>query len=283
MSDQWYQRIGFGLVLLITIICIYYMYRIRNNLAINYAMTQAVDYSEFSPTHFRIYDKSNDTVCNRLIIVEPFNWYLWASNDEFYILNPESPRHCTHNTTPAIQVLEHQFVEVCLTMNYDSVVSSYTQNTSPVIIEYSIDSERFTIIDAINLLMKSWVKFEPNTRAVITGGGGGGDDTVHRSTRSIKRVDLTRVNTKKCRTCDLDKSPDQDFNQPLSTRNLVQMMNQTETLKSGVKMKSLRPKAYSDKELQKIYADKMNSYHNQSAGDDDDANTSIELLPSRWV
>lgn len=234
-SDQWYRRVGFSLVLIICVLCIYYMYRIRTNLAVNYAITQAANYSEFAPTHFRIYDKSTATTCNRLIVVEPFNWYLWAANGELYILNPESAVHCGNNTTPAVQVLKHRFVNVCLVMSFDSVVSAYTQKITPILIAYDIDSTQFTIIDAINLLMKSWLSFDPenttppsavtytdapNTesqvstemimstvapmieKALTVGGGGGGATSSNTSPRQIDIVDMTnrRANTTQTRS-----------------------------------------------------------------------------------
>lgn len=272
MNDQWYRRIGFGVVLLISIVCIYYMYRIRSNLAIDNAITRAINYSEFSPTHFRIYDKSTDTICNRLIVIEPFNWYLWAANGELFILNPESSRHCTHNTTPAVQVLEHQFIELCLTMNFDSVVSSYTQNTVPVLIEYEINSERFTIVDAINLLMKSWIKFEPTSMTVVTSASELKRSAALKS--GIKKIDLTLTETKQCRSC--NTTTDNENNTPINARNLAQMMNQIHKLRVPKALKSLRPKIYNDTELQKIYANTMKRYHNPNVNES-------KKLPSLWI
>lgn len=137
------------------------MHRIRSNLAVNNALLKANKYAAFAPTHFRIYDKSTKEICNRLVVVEPFGWYLWAANGELYILNPESMVQCANNTTPAVRVFRHAFVETCLSLSFDSVVSSYTQSIrEPILVPYTVETTSFTIINALNLLLKTWLKFD---------------------------------------------------------------------------------------------------------------------------
>lgn len=120
--------------------------------------------SEFNPTEFRIYDRSTETVCDRLIIVHPFEWYIWAVRGELYIVNPEGGVKCSPNTTPAIKVYKDKFIETCITLNFNALVKSYTAK-KPFIQKYEINTKTFTILSALNLLFDGFIKFdhEPET------------------------------------------------------------------------------------------------------------------------
>lgn len=119
----------------------------------------AVTRAAYQPTVFRIYDKSTENVCNRLIVVSPFDWYIWACREELYILNPEGGIRCAANTTPAIRVYADQFVESCLKINYNTILEEYTKKTHPKIVPYDIEGTTFTILSAINILAEKWITF----------------------------------------------------------------------------------------------------------------------------
>lgn len=123
-------------------------------------LSYAVDKSSYNPTIFKIYDKSTKVSCNRLIVVEPFSWFLWAINGKLYILNPEGGISCSNTNTPAIQVTATKFIEVCLNLNYTSILDMYMLNVIPRIINYEIKTQTFTILTALNLLTEDWVTFD---------------------------------------------------------------------------------------------------------------------------
>lgn len=124
--------------------------------------------SEFNPTEFRIYDRSTENVCDRLIIVHPFDWYIWAVRGELYIVNPEGGVKCSPNTTPAIKVYQDKFIETCITLNFNALVKSYTSK-KPYIHKYEINSKTFTVLSALNILFDGFIKFdhEPETSKKI--------------------------------------------------------------------------------------------------------------------
>lgn len=124
---------------------------------INYANEK----SEYNPTRFIIYDKSTTDVCNRLIVVEPFDWVIFANNNELYVLNPEGNIRCALDRTPAVRVFENHFVETCLNMNYDVLKKAYDVKHDATVhyIPYEITTNKFTILDALNILVKSLITF----------------------------------------------------------------------------------------------------------------------------
>lgn len=120
-------------------------------------MQQAALDSEFKQCEFIIYDKSSKDVCDRLIIIEPFNWILWNTRKNLFVLNPERDIRCTGHSDGAIRMLEHEFYEICLDVSYDYIIKNYM--TVGIIdvnvhrIPYIIDGKVFKITDAVNRLM----------------------------------------------------------------------------------------------------------------------------------
>lgn len=133
---------------------------------------EASDATQFNPTFFEIYDKS-DASCNRLIVVQPFQWHIWGINGQVYLLN-ESNRSCPINYTPTIVVpnnksddLSNQvFKDVCINKVFNEVVRSYTDSIKPVIVNFNIrelqqDETKFTILDALNFLFTKYLTMDP--------------------------------------------------------------------------------------------------------------------------
>lgn len=121
---------------------------------------RAVERSAFRPTVFKIYDKSSDTVCDRLIVVEPFDWYVWACRGQLFVLNPEGGSvKCQAGTTPAVRVLEKQFYETCVNLDLDTLLRAYTTTGVYKEVPYEIEGTVFTVLSALNILCKDWITF----------------------------------------------------------------------------------------------------------------------------
>lgn len=161
------------LIVAIIFVAVYYMWRFNRNLDVKSLLNDAVNKSKFNPTSFHIYDRSTDEICDRLIIVQPFEWLLWAINNSLYILNPEAGIKCSTNSVSAIQVDGKQFIETCLKLNLNSILQHYQRDRTPYIVNYSIETTTFTILSAINLLAREYITFNiadtsTNATPVIT-------------------------------------------------------------------------------------------------------------------
>lgn len=155
-----YSTILFIVSLLIAVATLLFInYLMRDRLRLNDITNRAITDSAFSPTEFRIYDRSSKKICDRLICIMPFDWWVWACRNELYILNPEGGIKCAAGSTPAVQVFADQFVEVCLNLNYDSLINGYT-NLPCTVVPFEITSTVFTILTALNLLVKRWITFD---------------------------------------------------------------------------------------------------------------------------
>lgn len=150
------------ILVIVVVIALFYLYRKGKLLNLNAMFNKAKKLSEFNPTKFIIYDRSySDSICDRLIIIDPFEWIIWCCRNELYIINLESVNNCGPNQTPAIQVNENRFTECCIYMNYDVLLEEYTK-LEPHIVEYTISNNRFTIITALNILLDGYLTFDEN-------------------------------------------------------------------------------------------------------------------------
>lgn len=148
------------LLMLVILIALVYIYRYGKLFGLSALFDEAKNKSAFNPTKFRIYDQSpSSTVCDRLIIVDPFDWIIWCYRGELYIVNPEGLIVCGPNQTPAIRVTKSAFLECCLFTTYATLLENY-KKLKPHIIPYAINSERFTILDALNLLVTKYITFD---------------------------------------------------------------------------------------------------------------------------
>lgn len=154
------------------------MYVFRQKANVNGIIDEAEKRAEYTPTIFKIYDKSTNEICNRLIVVAPFDWYIWACRGELYILNPEGGIKCAANTTPAVQVLADQFLETCLKLNLNSILDVYVNGKIPYVVQYEITTTTFTILSALNILMKNYITFDVEKSAIDI-------DTISAMSRSV--------------------------------------------------------------------------------------------------
>lgn len=128
----------------------------------------AAQEAAFNSSVFVIHDKSTAEVCNRLIVVLPFDWTVWACRGSLYILNPEGgSRRSVAGHTAAVRVYADRFVETSLALSYDAIVDAYSTRNGAKIkhVPYEIKGSKFTILTALNVLAEKWIAFdyEPNT------------------------------------------------------------------------------------------------------------------------
>lgn len=140
------------------------------------AIETASEATNFAPTYFELYDNSTD-MCDRLVIVQPFQWHIWAVSGTVYLLN-ESNKTCPLNYTPSIVVPRNNksegdqiFKDVCINKVFNQIVTTYTSSTLPVKIMFDIEElqqepNRFTILDALNYLFKYYITMDPVADAV---------------------------------------------------------------------------------------------------------------------
>lgn len=142
--------------------------------------------SKFLPTVYEIYDKSNETTCDRFIIVQPFQWFVWAIKGELYVLCPEKGNECGLNSISAIRFTKNNFQKICLHLNFTNLYEGYKRETKKII-PYEITSERFTVITAINDLLTKFITFEDDSN-IDTGQSRGFSYTFNNSTLTFDQV-----------------------------------------------------------------------------------------------
>lgn len=170
-------------------------------------LMQASNATQFKPTFFEIYERSIDeTACNRLVIVQPFKWHIWAINGRVYLLN-ESNKSCPINYTPAVVVpatksddLSNQvFKDVCINKVFNDIVTSYTDTLKPIIVDFEIEElqaqkNKFTILDALNFLFTKYLTMDPETQPPPSEQPVVKNDTIEmRHIRYLNREDLRRT------------------------------------------------------------------------------------------
>lgn len=148
------------LVVLVCLMCLLYMLVISKKVNFSKFVNETVEKTSFKPTIFKIYDLSTKQACNRLIIVEPFTWYIWAIHGRLFILNPENGLKCFVGSMPAVQVFATQFVETCLKLDMNAMFLKYINGKIPIIVPYEITDTTFTVISALNILVKNYIYFD---------------------------------------------------------------------------------------------------------------------------
>lgn len=117
----------------------------------------------FTSSVFEIYDKSSATVCDRLIVVRPFDWTVWACRGSLYILNPEGgSQRSVAGHTAAVRVYADRFVETSLALSYDAIINAYSRKNGAKIkhVPYEIRGSKFTILTALDALAEKWITLD---------------------------------------------------------------------------------------------------------------------------
>uniref|UniRef100_A0AAU8GD55 Uncharacterized protein n=1 Tax=Faxonius propinquus nudivirus TaxID=3139431 RepID=A0AAU8GD55_9VIRU len=162
-----------SICLIIIILFIIASSKFKTNIENN--IIQASMDTEFGTTYLNIYDKSTSIKCDRLIIVKPFEWIIWAKNGSVYILG-DTNYQCPINYTPATIVPHvindesmsiYNFKSVCLHSVFNDIINNYTLNIIPTKINFDIkllqsDPSKFTILDILNYLFLNYITIEEN-------------------------------------------------------------------------------------------------------------------------
>lgn len=132
----------------------------------------AVHDSDFRQCEFVVYDKSSADVCDRLIVVKPFEWRLWNTRKQLFVLNPEKFIDCgnPNNSLGSIRVLRENFAETCLNVSAERIELEYTKgenvaNSGVRIkkIPYTISGDVYTILSAVNdLVALNLLDYDPD-------------------------------------------------------------------------------------------------------------------------
>lgn len=157
----------FIVITAIFVICILFMiYNCRLS-TLPESIESASKSSQFKPTFFEIYS-ANETVCDRLIIVQPFGWYILAKSGAVFVLN-QSGYSCNLGTTPAVRIPtkgnsateELELMNVCLNFELSKLVNAYKLHKKYTVY-YTIEKlqseeNKFTVLDALNYLFTKYI------------------------------------------------------------------------------------------------------------------------------
>lgn len=139
---------------------------VNNRMSVT-AMTKSFQIAEentrFKSTFFLIYDRSTSDICDRLIIVQPFGWIIWAINGDVYILDNVVTNVCPLGSSLAIRVTNDiiTFNTICINAVPLSLINMYKD---PQRIDYNIEESsqknKFTVLDALNILFKNYITIQ---------------------------------------------------------------------------------------------------------------------------
>lgn len=158
---MFYDSLIYSIVIIFIVGLLFFM---RPVARIENVYMEAEKSTRFEPTYFLIYDRSTQTECNRLIRVMPFNWLIWAINSDVYIIESTGATLCPPGTTPAIQVTSdiYSMTSTCITVLFQSILNLYPDQ--PIKVFYDITDSavpnKFTVLDALNILFKSYITIE---------------------------------------------------------------------------------------------------------------------------
>lgn len=279
------------LVVIVSVVCVYYMYAFKRGTGVDQAISAAVTEAEYIPNLFKIYDKSTVGVCDRLIVIEPFFWYVWAYRGDLYILNPEGGFTCSTGYTPAIRVLPQQFIETCVSLDFHSILDMYiTAGQIPIVVPYEIEDTTFTILSALNILMKKWVTFNTNLAVIpdVNESGSNGENSADLSLGNTGQNGELATNDQNVRRRKRDLqnvasgSVEETARQDdiLSTTNIKQISDKN--LVQLMAAPVLRERRYNHSELDAIYRQTLANIEALEAEERGTANgdeLNVKLLP----
>lgn len=137
------------------------------------AINEAEQATRFDPTFFEIYDNSTETFCDRLIIVQPFGWSILAINGMVIILTNAGGYSCPPGYTAGVLVTTNtiQFNVSCFHFLNGQLIQTYKQ-FKMFTVSYDItDSQvvdKFTVLDALNILTRKYIWIEASSRRIAT-------------------------------------------------------------------------------------------------------------------
>lgn len=155
---------------MVSVCLLVYIYFVSKRTDINRVIKRAVDDTEYGHCEFVIYDKSTEDVCDRLIVVKPFDWTLWNVRNTLFVINPERPISCELDNVGAIRILSDRMYESCLDVTEKNLTNAYVTPTysNGIVVKrvpYEIDDNVFTILSAIDRLVElQLLKFDLDAR-----------------------------------------------------------------------------------------------------------------------
>lgn len=137
------------------------------------AVNKASEETQFNPFVMEIYDKSDDSNCDRLIKIKPFDWVVFAKSGNVYVFD-DTIYSCSPGNAPVVKIPKQKdtstgnyvFNMVCVNTTLSELFLSY-QSANKYMINYnpkelwSIEN-KFTILDALNFLFKRYITFTSN-------------------------------------------------------------------------------------------------------------------------
>lgn len=155
---MFFDSLIYAIVLVFVVGLLFFMRPVKK---IENIYTNAEKNTRFEPTYYLIYDRSTESTCNRLIRVMPFNWIIWAINNDVYIIETTGAAICPPGTTPAIQVLSDKYSmsTTCMTVLFQSILNLYPGKPHKIFydIEKSSVPYKFTVLDALNDLFDGYI------------------------------------------------------------------------------------------------------------------------------
>lgn len=119
----------------------------------------ASERTRFAPVYFEIYDKSTAELCDRLIVVKPFNYFILAKNKQVWVLDSQMIDCDSHEMaiTLAPNTSNGSWLNTCSTTLLSTLVDAY-QTSPPITVPINLTKGSFTVIDALNLLFKNYIE-----------------------------------------------------------------------------------------------------------------------------
>jgi hypothetical protein len=162
-----------GALLLVGLI-VYIFWDLSPAAQLSQTINEASEATQLKSTAFEIYDRSTEDYCNRLIVVKPFDWFIWAIGGQVWLLNDtnlEAPLGMTSATKiPNINNDDYTFETRNLNVQLSDIFDSYREVTEvgklrPVRIEFKLEDlqsqpKRFTVLDALNYLFREYITMD---------------------------------------------------------------------------------------------------------------------------
>lgn len=131
--------------------------------------------TQFHTSYFLVYDRSTTDTCDRLILIEPFSWIVLAKNKKVYVVSDMS-FDCPIGSFSATKIHKNDkmFEYVCMNGSVVNLIERYkNQNNQIFKIPFDIEklqvtTTRFTILDALNYLFKTYITIEEDTLVVFS-------------------------------------------------------------------------------------------------------------------
>lgn len=143
-------------LILVGLISLFFLMVYPRLIGVRSLIDKATTTSEFKVSSYIIYDNSTEDYCNRLIVVEPFKWYILNHGTSLRVLALERHIRCGSGTIPAVNISpDSRFTSVCIPGSMLDILNEYRKyqryEVPYTLPEPNPDNKRttFTIFSAI--------------------------------------------------------------------------------------------------------------------------------------